>query len=457
MRTILGALALTAALLPAPAATAAAEPQAPSPGPPPVAPAVVTHDVAFTTGDGQRLGGRIFVPPGARGRLPGLLLIHGSGKGRPWRALETEAVEFARQGMVVLAPDKRAAGYSKTRRDFGQLADDALRAFAVLRARPEVDPAKAGVWGLSEGGWVAPIAAARSADVKFLITVGGPGFGALRTQAWNMVNKLDRAGIEGSVRSVLGRELYRLTSDAGLFPGDRADAAGTLRRVRQPVLAIWGDRDDQVPPAESAEVFRANVPGSLTVRFLGGGHTLWVSGRDKADALAPGYASTVGGWVRDVTAGRVPPSSAGAAPAQRSLSRDLPPSAWWEGWRAQLAAAALLVGVFAGYLVTGLRRRAVPSRAGRAFAVLGLVTVPGTLLGAFQMIGAANGRGIDLGPLLAGRPVVWVVLQVLALATVVAGVVLARRWKALPLRQRVLAAGGALFLPWALHWGLLLP
>jgi hypothetical protein len=57
-----------------------------------------------------------------------------------------------------------------------------------------------------------------------------------------------------------------------------------------------------------------------------------------------------------------------------------------------------------------------------ATAYLGYLTVTGT---------------VAVGPVFAGRPMVWLVLQLLAAGAVVAGT--------------------ALFLPWAIYWGLLIP
>src|SRR5258706_2794531 len=55
------------------------------------------------------------------------------------------------------------------------LAADALAAVELLKMRDDVDVRQIGLWGHSEGGWVAPIAAAQSKDVAFVISFSGPG------------------------------------------------------------------------------------------------------------------------------------------------------------------------------------------------------------------------------------------------------------------------------------------
>jgi hypothetical protein len=408
-----------------------------------------TTDVTFTTADGQRLGGELFQPAHATGELPGLLLVHGSGAGNSWRELKAEAEAFAKQGMVVLAPDKRAVGYSKLHRDYSQLADDALAALAVLRKQPGVGPT--GLWGLSEGGWVAPIAATRSKDLKFLVTVGGPGLAPLRTQSWNAANKLDRAGVRGSLRGAYAGSLHRLAADAGLFPEAYYDPAATLGKLTQPVLAMWGAEDNQVMPAESAERFRANVHTSLTVRFFRGAPHALHSGED---TLTPGYADAVGSWVKRVAAGDVPASSAEPLPTQESRSMETPPSAWWESWQLMIGAMALMLLSFLAYAV---RRLGAGSWPARVLAVSGALSIAGMAYTLVSLLMTSGGRGVTTGPMLLGRPVTWLAAQLLAAVATVAAITCLTRWRTASIRVRAVTVAGTLFIPWALYWGLLLP
>ncbi|MGH3388269.1 MAG: alpha/beta hydrolase family protein, partial [Actinomadura sp.] len=131
----------------------------------PAPPGLTTTDVSFTGFGGLTLHGTVLAPEKAAPRRPGVVLVTGSGSGVPREHLLTEATEFARRGLAVLIYDKRSVGYTTFRRSYSELADDALAALRTLRAQPGVDPTKVGLWGLSEGGWVVPLAASRSADV----------------------------------------------------------------------------------------------------------------------------------------------------------------------------------------------------------------------------------------------------------------------------------------------------
>jgi dienelactone hydrolase len=58
---------------------------------------------------------------------------------------------------------------------FMDLCDDGLSAVAYLKSRKEIDPRHIGVWGMSQGGRLGPLAASHSADISFVIAVSGPG------------------------------------------------------------------------------------------------------------------------------------------------------------------------------------------------------------------------------------------------------------------------------------------
>jgi uncharacterized protein len=432
-----------------------------------------TTDVSFRTADGITLGGTVFAPHEASGKLPAMLLVHGSGTGGPGyrEQLRGEAEAFARQGIVVLAPDKREKDYTRFHRDFGQLADDALRAFAVLRARPEVDPAKTGMWGLSEGGWVVPIAAARSADVKFVVLAAGSAMSPIRQQSWNVTNKMAVAGINGSITRSFPVTWHRMLADAGMFGGGFHDPIPALRGVRQPVLALWGERDTAIPPGQSADLVAATLRASgndhYVLRFVPDAeHAMHQRGPDgeRLPDLMPGYADTVGAWVRTVTAGRVPAEHVDPLPAQDRTSVDVSRPAWWESAPVQFGALGVFLIAFGAYpLIATVRRfrgRGLPGRwSARVLAGAGLIVPLGMTGYLSVLMFTMTEYRVQAGPLLGNRPIIWLVLQALAVAATVATLLLARGWRNTDDRVRhgLLLAGGALFIPWAIYWGLLLP
>lgn len=135
---------------------------------------VRSTEVSITVSDGATRHGTVVAPADIAAPGPAMVLVHGGGAGpREWLRQEAEA--FARAGIVTLIYDKRTDGYTLTQRSYQRLADDALAAVRRLRTWPGVDPDRVGLWGVSEGGWVAPLAAVASEEVAFVITVGASG------------------------------------------------------------------------------------------------------------------------------------------------------------------------------------------------------------------------------------------------------------------------------------------
>jgi hypothetical protein len=79
----------------------------------------------------------------------------------------------------------------------------------------------------------------------------------------------------------------------------------------------------------------------------------------------------------------------------------------------------------------------------------------------FMLATAAN----IIGPVVIGRPLPWLILQILAVATLTAAVATALAWRrhhrdlnrTSQVRLGLLLTAGLAFLPWALYWGLLIP
>jgi dienelactone hydrolase len=456
-----------------------------SPGRIPAPAGLTSTDVSFTGFGGLTLHGTVLAQPQATRPRPGVVLVTGSGSGVPREHLLTEATEFARRGLAVLIYDKRSKDYTDFRRSYSELAEDALGAVRALRGRPGVDPAKVGIWGLSEGGWVAPLAASRSStsDVAFVIVVGANAMAPIRQQLWNETSSLRRAGVSGSLLDHGKRNLARLGADAGLFAEAYFDAQGVLKRVRQPLLGIWGSRDLQTPPEDNpplfAQALRRGGNAHYTFRYFPGAdhaaHTTPDGGVTRGAALAPGYADLVGTWVRDVTNGRLPNADAPRPLKQDYPSVDVPPTAWWANGWTQLALFVLFVVASLGYplwaLVRRLRGRTTSSvsattRWARLLAATSLTSVLGLFFYLFYLMAA--GRAPDPGPTpFIGRPVPWLALQALAVVTVVATIATALTWHrsrsavALPRGERIrlglLLTAGVAFVPWGLYWGLLLP
>jgi len=445
------------------------------------------EEVRFESGD-VTLHGTVLVPDQASPeRKSAIALVHGAGP-HTREDYRAEAEAFAREGSMTLIYDKRTEGYSQIDRSYKLLADDAFAAARTLRACPDVDLEAVGLWGLSEGGWVVPLAVNRSEGrdrAAFAVLVAASGVPPAQQHSWNLENELRRQGVSGSMLRAVPRTGTRLLVGAGVFAEANHDPVGPLEQVRQPVLALWGEKDRIEPPAESAQIVEEALErGGNThyaIRFFPDAeHGLHASpdGFVVREQLAPGYPETVASWVKEIARGEAPgPSIAGPVPEQARPSRPVTPLAWWESGCVQLGAVVVPVLAFASYpAVTFARRlrrlllrrsgtqpKPPARRSARCLAVTGIAAVLGFVCYfGFLVFTAASA----VGPVVAGRPIPWLALQVLAVTVCVSTVLVATAsWWSAPraltgverARIGVLLAGSVVFATWAAYWGLLSP
>lgn len=275
------------------AAKAPARPQEPK-GPLPYGAA----EVSFASkAAGVRLAGTVTFPK-ADGPHPAVVLVSGSGPQdrdeaimghKPFLVL---ADALTRAGFVVLRYDDRGVG--KSTGDFAaatsvDFSDDAEGAFEFVRGYAGVDAKRVGFIGHSEGALVAPMVAARREEVAFLVFLAGtavPGADVMLAQAEAIAKVMGAPEEARRANRELQEKLFaaiRTTPDpeelrekvmealAGLPEAMRAqqarqvlspwmrffvtyDPAAVLRRLKCPVLALFGERDLQVLPEQNAPV-----------------------------------------------------------------------------------------------------------------------------------------------------------------------------------------------------------
>jgi uncharacterized protein len=254
------------------------------------------EEVRFRNGD-LTLAGTLLVPP-AKGRHPAVILIHGSST--PSRNdFRFYADLFARRGIAALIYDKRTGADQggSSRVDMRDLAGDALAAVELLKKRDDVNPQQIGLWGHSEGGYVAPIAAAQSNDVAFVISFSGPGVTYAEVNENADANRRHERGFsDADIREAteaLGRvddyvrhggdarDLQSFLDEAARKPWASQstlprrvpsveeihtwlrwrnldlDPASYWEQIKVPVLVMFGELDDVVPVQTSAERIEA--------------------------------------------------------------------------------------------------------------------------------------------------------------------------------------------------------
>jgi len=287
--------------------SAVARPQTPKPPFP-----YTERDVEITAPEDGKLAGTLTLPSGS-GPFPAILLVSGSGQqdrdetifGHKSFALLAD--QLTRNGIAVLRTDDRGTG--KTEGKLGSLdtdIGDARAAFEWLIGQKEIDPKRAGMLGHSVGGLIAPVVAAKTNKVKFIVALAGPGVPGVELvpmqlevslRAKHAPEAMIKAIVDGQrsvgaaivtgndakIRAALKAAAIATSAAAGApKPSDadldqmiaasmpsvtnawtvgffKTDPAPAWKKFKGPVLAVIGDKDTQVP----ADVNLAKIGAAL--------------------------------------------------------------------------------------------------------------------------------------------------------------------------------------------------
>jgi pimeloyl-ACP methyl ester carboxylesterase len=303
-------------------------------------------DVRFTNRDVQLTG--TLIAPSTSGQHPAIVLVHGSGAENraymlPWARF------LIRHGIAVLGYDKRGVGGSTgdwNTATYEDLAGDAIAAVEYLKTRRDIDSGQIGLLGISQAGWIMPLAAVRSKSVAFLISISGAGVTPAETTIDQARNEMTMTGMPAATvadivaliglqydfaRTGNGWDAYaaareKLAARMGpppetTFPGTADhpqwqvikrtyfyDPGPTLRQLTVPTLAIWGELDNNImadknKPAWDTALKAAGNRDYTPVVIPKANHAMLeanVGNNAEVTSLqrfVPAYFTTVNGWL----------------------------------------------------------------------------------------------------------------------------------------------------------------
>jgi uncharacterized protein len=264
--------------------------------------------------------------PTKEGKYPVVVLITGSGQqNRNEEILEHKpflvlADYLAKKGIGVLRFDDRGVGESEGRATLAtatsaDFATDVESAVAYLKTRKEVIKSKIGLIGHSEGGMIAPMVAANSKDIAFIVLLAGSGVAGSevlvsQNEAINRASGLSEIQIKelnllqkgwtdlvkkSTNPNTLESELFSFLKNDGMDEKRaesqaksvsspwmqffiKYDPAINLMKLKCPVLALNGEKDTQV-------VSKINLPAIKSALAKGGNKSVTIKELPKMNHL----------------------------------------------------------------------------------------------------------------------------------------------------------------------------
>lgn len=257
------------------------------------------EEITFQSGP-FKIVGDLVVPEG-NGPFPVVLFVHGDGPNSRTSGVTYPPImeRMHRAGFATFAWDKPGTGASTGQIDRGRLEEQrtqiVLDAIEVMKARPDIDSNRVGLWGISQAGYVMPRVLSKSRDVAFMIAVSCPGVAGVEQGAYLVSAQAICAGVSREVADRMRRilseiekaqtydEYVEYKNQLDSMPGIEAasifgyrrgprpkdewhppnpegayfwDPIGVIEKTTIPVLAVFGERDTQIDPFQGAQAYR---------------------------------------------------------------------------------------------------------------------------------------------------------------------------------------------------------
>ncbi len=291
------------------------------------------EEIKFRSGHFE-LVGELGLPAGG-GRHAAIILVHGDGPATRYGAVPFRPMIdiFLRNGYAVFSWDKPGSGEStgqfESEHKLTQRATILADAIGVLAERPDIDSTCIGQWGISQAGWVMPLALELTDDVAFMIVVSGGGEDSIEQMAYQIGQRILSAG--GSPEDAALVEQYgsqalkathydeylaamevlvdipqlhdyydlQIEEEDEWQPWPRdidafIDPMDIIAHTTIPVLAFFGELDGSIDPIQGAEAYEAALQTAgnqdYQIEFLSGAGHVFVT--------MPEYLRTLEAWLQ---------------------------------------------------------------------------------------------------------------------------------------------------------------
>ena len=299
----------------------------------------------------------LLIKPNSEPPYPTVILVHGDG---PWDCSGFGFYQFlwdsfTSAGYACLSWDKPGVGNSKgiynRSKIMEERAEVLLAGIDYLKNRSDIDTNYIGLWGISQAGWVMPLAISKSEDISFMIAVSCAGENSIEQSAYLLKQQLICEGLledeatkyanyfrkrsyaksyeeylenakplseQSYIKSTL--KWGGIISENNFVPYSGSDnnfyldPIPLLETIKFPVLIIFGEKDSQINIKQSEKAYRQALTKSgnndfIVKIFPDADHTITFSETgcmkesDERQAnnmieIAPGYLELMRDWLK---------------------------------------------------------------------------------------------------------------------------------------------------------------
>lgn len=288
--------------------------------------------------------GTLLLPKGEQ-KVPLIAFAHGSGYASRWWGMYW-AHEFAKMGLASFLHDKRGCGESSgnwIKSSLDDLASDLESSISLLKHHPRIDSTQMGLYGISQGAWVATRVGVNNSQISFLIANSGGGISPYEKEMFSYETNMRYAGIgEKGIQEGLALVeeymTYLRTANNRQQLKAKLDAAADqewypilglqhilvseenvpnwqwvatyrtekdIKHLDMPILLLFGDHDFIVPVPRSVALWEAGLAAGGNDKFEvkvfeGVGHGLRQGGHHATGfpRYAKGHIEVMENWLK---------------------------------------------------------------------------------------------------------------------------------------------------------------
>lgn len=317
--------------------------------------------------DGQTIQATLRTPVGVDHPVPGVIFMHGTGT-HMHTAFRQHATTLASAGIATLVGDTPLDSYSVTARNYMDLADAYENQWDWFIEQPGIDAFSVGVYGESEGAFIAPIVAANEPNVGFVILVSGPVLPIRQQGALAADTYLRKLGVPEQILQAIPRLI------GGELPGGfdyiDFDVSPYQQQIHQPVLIMYGTGDFSMPVIQGADLIISDLAENgntnYTLRYYeDADHGLRITNDEGDLVLSTDAGRDLSRWINGLPAtANAYPQIAGDQPVQNFTAEKPGSPRWYASGTAAIviliAGLALTVIGFLGGLIGQIRIKKKP-------------------------------------------------------------------------------------------------